>query len=60
MKNKIKAIYKAIIFEYEDNKIDILYECDIEKNKECSKENCKIDSCRHTLDKCYAKNFEQE
>lgn len=57
MINNIKAIYKADIVEYEDGKIDILYECDIKNNKECNKTNCSKDFCTHTLNKKYAKNF---
>lgn len=53
----IKSIYKANILEYDDGKIDILYECDIEKNKECNKKHCCKEECTHTLDKQYAKNF---
>ena len=57
-KDKLKAIYKAEIFEYESGRIDILYECDKDNHKECSKESCTIyDYCRHTLNKKYAKNF---
>lgn len=57
MINNVKAIYKADILEYEDGKIDILYECDIKNNKECNKRNCSKDCCTHTLNKKYAKNF---
>ncbi len=55
----VKAIYKADILEYENGKIDILYECDKEKNKQCNKTNCSIDCCTHTLDKQYAKNYKE-
>lgn len=58
--DKIKAVYKADIYEYENGKIDILYECDKEKNKECNKINCNKDYCTHTLNKKYAKNFYKE
>ena len=60
MINNVKAIYKADILEYEDGKIDILYECDIKNNNECNKRNCSKDCCIHTLDKKYAKNFINE
>ena len=52
MKDKLKAIYKAEIFEYENGTIDILYECDQDNNKECQKECCtKCNYCKHTLNK---------
>lgn len=58
MKDRVKAIYKAMIFEYDSGKIDVLYECNKEHNKECSKESCtRYDHCKHTLNKKYAKNF---
>ncbi len=38
--DKLKAIYKAEIFEYESGKIDISYVCDADKNKECNKKYC--------------------
>ena len=58
LSNKLKAIYKAEVFEYENGKIDLLYECDKENNKECSKECCtRYNYCSHTLNKKYAKNF---
>ena len=57
MINNVKAIYKADILEYEDGKVDILYECDIKNNKECNKRNCCKNYCKHTLNKKYAKNF---
>lgn len=61
MKDKLKAIYKAEIFEYENGTIDILYECDQDNNKECQKECCtKYNYCKHTLNKKYAKNFINE
>lgn len=53
----IKAIYKAKIIEYENGKIDVLYECDANKNKECNKRYCMTDCCTHVLDKQYAKNY---
>lgn len=55
--NNVRAIYKANIFEYEDGTLDILFVCDIEKNKECDKRYCSADCCTHTLDKKYAKNY---
>ena len=58
--NNIKEIYKATIYEYESGKTDILYECDIEKNKECNKRNCDKEYCIHTLDKKYAKNYKNK
>ncbi len=59
--NKVKAIYKAEVFKYENGKTDILYECDKENNKECSKESCtRYNYCTHTLNKKYAKNFIKE
>ncbi len=60
-KDKLKAIYKAEIFEYENGRTDIAYECDKENNKACSKECCTIyNYCTHTLNKKYAKNFIKE
>lgn len=57
-KDKLKAIYKAEIFEYESGRTDIVYECDKENNKECSKESCtRYNYCTHTSNKKYAKNF---
>lgn len=58
--DNIKAIYKATIYEYESGKTDILYECDIEKNKDCNKRNCHKEYCTHTLDKKYAKNYKNK
>lgn len=56
--DELKAIYKAMIFEYDSGKIDALYECNKEHNEECSKESCtRYDYCKHTLNKKYAKNF---
>ena len=40
MKDKVKAIYKATIFEYENGKTEVLYKCDKDNNKECLKVNC--------------------
>lgn len=59
--DKLKAIYKAEIFEYESGRTDILFECDKDNNKECSKESCmKNNYCNHTLNKKYAKNYKYE
>lgn len=55
--DKLKAIYKADIYEYDSGKIDIAYECDIDRNKECNKKCCSANECTHTLDKQYAKNY---
>lgn len=55
--NRIKSIYKAIIYEHENGKIDISYECDCNRNDECSKKNCSKECCTHTFDKKYAKNY---
>lgn len=58
LNDKLKAIYKADIYEYESGRIDTLYECDKENNDECSKLSCKkYNYCKHTLNKKYAKNF---
>ena len=58
LNDKLKAIYKAEIFEYESGRIDTLYECDKNNNNECCKESCtKYDYCKHTLNKKYAKNY---
>jgi DNA-binding IscR family transcriptional regulator len=53
----VKAIYKAEIIEYDNGNTDILYECDVKRNKQCNKHNCCVEACTHTLDKQYAKNF---
>lgn len=59
--DELKAIYKVIIFEYDNGKIDVLYECDKEHNKECSKESCIMyNYCNHTNNKNYAKNYIKE
>lgn len=58
LNDKLRAIYKAEIFEYESGRIDTLYECDKDNNNECSKVSCtKYDYCKHTLNKKYAKNY---
>lgn len=60
-KDKLKAIYKAEIFEYESGRIDTMYECDKENNDECSKESCtSYHCCNHTLNIKYAKNYINE
>lgn len=60
-KDKLKAIYKAEIFEYESGRIDTLYECDKENNDECDKESCtNYHYCNHTSNKKYAKNYINE
>ena len=60
-KDKLKAIYKAEIFEYESGRTDILYECDKENNDECSKESCtSYNQCNHTSNIKYAKNYINE
>lgn len=60
-KDKLKAIYKAEIFEYESGRIDTLYECDKENNDECSKESCtSYNHCNHTSNIKYAKNYINE
>ena len=60
-KDKLKAIYKAEIFEYESGRIDTLYECDKENNDECSKESCtSYNQCNHTSNIKYAKNYISE
>lgn len=59
--DKLKAIYKAEIFEYESGRIDTLYECDKENNDECSKESCtSYNQCNHTSNIKYAKNYINE
>ena len=61
LNDKLKAIYKAEIFEYESGRTDTLFECDKDNNKECSKESCmKNNCCNHTLNKKYAKNYRYE
>lgn len=60
-KDKLKAIYKAEIFEYESGRIDTLYECDKENNDECSKESCtNYQQCNHTSNIKHAKNYINE
>lgn len=60
-KDKLKAIYKAEIFEYDSGRIDTLYECDKENNDKCSKEGCtRYNQCNHTLNIKYAKNYINE
>ena len=60
-KDKLKAIYKAEIFEYESGRIDTLYECDKENNDECNKESCTIyNQCNHTSNIKHAKNYINE
>lgn len=55
---KLKAIYKAEVFEYDNGDIETAYICDKEKNKECTKESCtQYNDCKYTLNKKYAKNF---
>lgn len=55
--DKLVAIYKADMLEYESGKIDILYECNKDNNKECNKRSCSKECCTHTLNKKYAKNY---
>jgi hypothetical protein len=59
MKDKVKAIYKATIFEYENGKTEVLYKCDKDNNKECLKVNCNKEYCTNTLNKKYAKDFKE-
>lgn len=60
-KDKLKAIYKAQVFEYESGRIDTMYECDKENNDECSKESCtSYNQCNHTSNIKYAKNYIDE
>lgn len=54
---EIKAIYHAEIYETNDGTMEILYECDKDRCEECTKENCSIEYCTHTLNKKYAKNY---
>ena len=55
---KLKAIYRANIFEYDNGDIETAYICDNEKNKECTKESCtQYNDCKYTFNKKYAKNF---
>lgn len=58
IQRKLKAIYRANVFEYDNGDIETAYICDKEKNKECTKENCtQYNDCKYTLNKKYAKNF---
>ncbi len=56
MKNyKIKAEY--LFQQYENGaSVDILYECDAERNTECAKTNC--GECKHTSEIRFAKRFD--
>lgn len=51
-------VYKALIIDKDTSK-DILYECDVNKNKQCTKEHCQT-QCKHTLDIQYAKDIYNE
>ncbi len=60
-KDKLKAIYKAQVFEYESGRIDTMYECDKDNNDECDKKSCtNYHYCNHTSNKKYAKNYINE
>lgn len=60
-KDKLKAIYKAEIFEYKSGRIDTMYECDKDNNDECDKKSCtNYHYCNHTSNKKYAKNYINE
>ncbi len=55
---KLDAIYKAKIFEYNSGRTDVVYVCDKENNKECNKKSCTLyNDCEYTFNKKYAKNF---
>ena len=55
---KLKAVYKADVFEYDNGDIETAYICDTEKNKECTKEGCtQYYDCEYTFNRKYAKNF---
>lgn len=54
---ELKAIYHAEIYESNDGTMEILYDCDKDRCKECDKKNCYTEYCTHTLNKKYAKNY---
>ena len=58
IQRKLKAIYRANVFEYDNGDIETAYICDKEKNKEYTKESCtQYNDCKYTFNKKYAKNF---
>ena len=55
---RLEAVYKAEIYEYDSGRIDIAYVCDSDKNKEGDKKSCTLyNDCKYTLNRKYAKNF---